>query len=702
MKRITYILFFLCCLTGNITNAQTYPELVKLGDEAMQTGQYSNAVYYYAFTLYKIDQGLEAGYYPYEISTTYEAPHTDNTGAIVPPVNPTEKQIKVIHRLGKAYLLADDYENAEKWLAAAIKYPQEEFPNARFDYADALMQRGDYQAAEQEFTTFSNELTDSLSLFHDKARTKIASCQFARNQAVPDQRIIVEQLEGKMTEGSTNFGIQFTSDSHIIFSSARDKSNSDSTQKKDENFLLDLFIAPVNNGQIGTPEKFPFPLNSNEFHEASPTMSDDGEFIYFTKMNPVNKNETQIFGSRKIAGKWIEPFKLGSHVNKEGFRSLTPYFQSSNRRLYFSSNQIGGYGGLDLWYVEVKENGDITEPVNLGSSVNSTEDEISPYFQDHLKLLFYASSGHIGYGGMDIFYNVWDQNTDDFGPMKNLGQPVNSPSDETAFIIDDSYINGYVSSNRAVCTTCDSIYSLRAQCNQIYAVKLPGLKFKISGYVYDKKTNNPIPNARIEFKDITYEWPHFEITSDENGYYEQDLIPNLEAFLRASKIDYFADKALISTLGEIESKNFEQDFYLDRIPDKEITIEGIEYDFDSANLRPESEIVLDKLIEFLELNHNIIVEIRSHTDIRGDDDYNMRLSHRRAKSVVDYLVKHGIPLERLVPKGYGETTPAEITDDQGNTTIMSPEYIESLPNRKAKEEAHQRNRRTTFFVLEQN
>ncbi|MDA7803908.1 OmpA family protein [Crocinitomix sp.] len=172
--------------------------------------------------------------------------------------------------------------------------------------------------------------------------------------------------------------------------------------------------------------------------------------------------------------------------------------------------------------------------------------------------------------------------------------------------------------------------------------------------------------------------------------------------MRASKLDFFADKGLVSTIGEIESKTYEQDFYLERIPNTEIEIEGIEYDFNSSYLRPESELILDRLIEFLELNHNIKVEIRSHTDFRGNDDYNLWLSDRRAKSVVDYLIAHGIPMERLVPKGYGETTPAEITDSEGNTTVLTEKYINSLPTNLEKEEAHQRNRRTAFFVLEQN
>ncbi|MBK6952274.1 MAG: OmpA family protein [Crocinitomicaceae bacterium] len=138
------------------------------------------------------------------------------------------------------------------------------------------------------------------------------------------------------------------------------------------------------------------------------------------------------------------------------------------------------------------------------------------------------------------------------------------------------------------------------------------------------------------------------------------------------------------------------------MPEGEITIEGIEYDYDSATLRPVSIEILNKLLEFLELNHNLKIEIRSHTDERGSDKYNLNLSERRAQSVVDYLISQGIPMERLVAKGYGETMPAEIKDENGETVTLTPDYIYSLEDKDKQEEYHQRNRRTAFFVLEEN
>ncbi len=699
IRKIFKSLLLLIC--AGISFGQTDSELMKMGDAAMINGQYTNAVYYYAFILFKVQEGEEANYYPNEITTTYKEPKKNEQGSILPPSNPTKKEVELIHKLANAYLLADDYKNAELWYLAALAYPSELYPNVRFNYATALMYNEKFEEAQKEFERFQGEINDPENDFYDQANSRIASCQFALNPINTDPEITFSPLSGAMSEGSTNFGLQYGTDNYLLFSSARTTPSSDSLTIN-SNYMLDLYLVTISeNGELGIPEKFPFTLNSAEFHEGSAIISNDGNTIFFTKMDPMNRNETKIYASRKLNEGWLTPYALDAHVNMEGFRSLTPYLNKTEDRLYFSSDRPGGEGGLDLWSVKITPDGQTGRAENLGNAVNSSGDEITPFFHEKSQTFYYSSTGHIGFGGQDIFFNVWNAETESFGQATNVGAPINSSMDDSYFIIDDKLEHGFVTSNRASCTSCDSIYSLAVHCNKMYEFKRPELKFAINGYVYDKKTNEIIPNARVEFKDVSYEWAHFEIFADENGYYEHELIPDLELFMRASQTDFFADKAIITTLGETESKIFKQNFYLERIPKGEITIEGIEYDFDSANLRPESELILDNLIEFLQLNDNLVIEIRSHTDQRGGDDYNLKLSERRAQSVVNYLIAHDIPMERLVAKGYGETMPAEVTSETGEVSVMTIEYIANLPTKPLREVAHQRNRRTAFFVLEQ-
>ena len=700
MKKLVYSLFLL--FVGLTGFGQTNAELLKMGDAAMINGQYTNAVYYYAFILYKEKQGEDAHYYPYEITTTYKKPERDEKGSIVPPSNPSRKDIIIIHKLAQAYLLADDYKNAEVWYQSAVQHPHPDFPNAEFHYGEALMYNEHFNDAIVAFENYQSENGDSESKYYKMAASRIASCQFALNPINRDMETILTEAAESLNGGSANFGIHYTNDNQVLFSSARPNNMISDTTNANNGYLLDLYIATVNeDGSIGTPEKFPFIINSVEMHEGSAVITEDGNTLFFTRMNPENRNETKIYASKKVGGNWMQPFEMDDHVNTEGFRSLSPFLSADEGKLYFASNQPGGQGGMDLWYVKITPDGRTGRPVNLGPEVNTEGDEYAPFYHAKTQRLYYSSTGHIGFGGQDIFYNEWNPDGEFYGAPINVGAPINSSADDSFFALDEKMINGFVTSNRDACMECDSVYSLNVHCDKIYQFTRPEIVFAVRGYVYDKKTKEPIGNAIVEFKDVSYQWEHFEVETDENGYYEHHLIPDLELFMRADKTDYFADKAILTTIGEIASKTFEQDFYLERIPKKEITIEGIEYDFDSAKLRPESELILDELIEFLELNDDLVIEIRSHTDQRGNDEYNMKLSERRAQSVVDYLIAHDIPMDRLVPKGYGETMPAEVPDEDGNINVMTEEYIANLTTREERKEAHQRNRRTAFFVLEQ-
>lgn len=706
MKKIYAILTAI--LVSGAIFGQTNKELLRMGDAAMINGQYTNAVHYYSYMLFKIQEGDEALYYPYEISTTYKEPEKDSTGTIAPPSNPNAKEIRIIHKLADAYRLADDYKNAEIWYVAALENPNEEFPYAKYFYGVSLMYNEKFAEAQEQFEAFQNENNDPDNKYYKLASDKIASCQFALNPVNTKESIAIQNLDSLLNAGSTSFGLQFVSDDYMLFSSARVETKIDSTKLDEEKnplelYLLDIYTVKINeDGTLGEPEKFPFEINSTDYHEGSAVISNDGNSMFFTKMDPSNRNETKIYASRKFNNQWLKPFPLDQNVNMDGFRSMNPYLSADGKTLYFSSNRPGGEGGMDIWLTELGPNGETKEPQNIGNQINTPDNEITPFFHENTRTLYFSSGGHIGFGGMDVFSSRWDEDTDWFGNAVNAGAPINSSRDDSYFIIDEKLQRGYVTSDRETCEECDSIYNLSVFCNKIYEITKPEMKFFISGYVYDEATNEILPGAKVEFKDVTYQWEHFELIADENGYYEQELIPNLELFMRASQKDYFADKALVFTLGATESKNYQQDFYLEKIPKGEITIEGIEYDFDSAKLRPVSEEILDNLIEFLELNSNLKIEIRSHTDERGNDAYNLDLSDRRAKSVVDYLVDHGIPRERLVPKGYGETKPAEIKHTDGNMVFLTPEFIYSLPDEDQREEYHQRNRRTAFFVLEQN
>lgn len=697
MKRV---LFFITFLLSSISFSQSDKQLEEQGDVSMQNGLYTYAVHYYSFILYKIKEDQEAMYYAYDITAEYDQPETNSEGAVKPPVDPSNKEIRLIHKLGEAYLKSNDYINAEEWFSVAVKYPKDQFPYSRYFYGLSLMKNYKYDEAIEQFELFISENGNPTNRFYKLAQSKIVNCEFAKNPENNSTKLYITNLDSTVNFGSTSFGIQFYSEEYMIFSAALPDTSQIYESEALKDYLLDLYLVKLDGeGNFVSAELFPYSINTPDWHEGSASISPDGNILYYTSSNPLNKNETVIYRTKKMNGQWMQPQAMGQEVNAPGFRSMNPYISRDGKQLYFSSNRPGGEGGMDIWMVDMDAEGNATHLQNMGVYINTADDEISPFYHEQTKSLFFASAGHIGFGGLDIFEAKWNNNNDWFGEPINIGAPANSSRDDSYYILDKESKIGYLTSDREICEECDTVYNLKRFCNKIYQIKTPEIEFMVKGYVYDDDSGDPIPNATVEFKDITYKWQHFSIQTDENGYYEHVLIPNVEVFMKATMKDYFADQGLVSNVGVTVSEVYEQDFYLQKIPQGEIAIEGIEYDFDSADLRPESKIILDKVVEFLELNSNISVEIRSHTDQRGNDNYNLRLSERRAKSVVDYLISKGIDPDRLQPKGLGETEPAEVPNTNGEMVSLTPEYISSLPNKDEQEKAHQKNRRTAFKVI---
>lgn len=654
---------------------------------------YASAAHYYQMVL---DDSLAftKGVLPYEVMLTSQK---------LARLKVDSTQVKggimdyVVHQLAMCYRNAADYNNAVTYFELSAK--RNVYIDDYYYWGNALMRQSNYEEALKVFEEFVAKDGASDEILK-RALQDMSSCDAALKMKNND--LISIQLEDTtvFNKGTASFATSFWGENRLVFTSAREGGVILDPESQDSKYLCDLYWTELDGDNWGTPSNFGRPLNTSR-HEGSGSYNSENA-IYFTRWSDENRNEQTIFVARELNMKFFESQRLDSAVNVPGYQSINPYVSADNQWLYFSSNRPGGKGGFDIWKVHLDEMGNPdAEPENLGDPVNTEFDERAPFFHEHTNTLFFSSDGHETMGGLDVFKSKYSNDLEKYLKPINMGAPINSNYDDSYFIINEQYQEGYFSSNRELCMDCDSTYGLCSSCYHIYSMTLPDLKFSISGYVYDVNTNEIIPGAKIEFKDASYNWDHFAIQADSNGYYEHTLVPDLELFMRASMKDYFADKAIVMTLGETESKTYTQDFYLEQIPQGEITIEGIEYDFDSANLRPESKLILDNLIDFLELNHNISIEIRSHTDQRGNDEYNLKLSDRRAQSVVDYLIEHGIDEKRLIAKGYGETEPAEVPDSEGNLVSLTAEYIANLPDRDSKEEAHQRNRRTAFKVINQ-
>ena len=606
------------------------------------------------------------------------------------------------HQIAMCYRKSFDY--ARALLHFKISAERGKIPDDYYYVANSIMGLGNYQEAIAAYDHFIS-LDGTSDELLERSLQDMTGCVFAMTLEVDEDIFVDIEDTAVFNKGTASFAVSYWgSENKVVFSSARDESVIVDPEKQDARYLLDLYFTEreEEGAAWNAPKNFGRPLNSAR-HEASGWFN-SGNALFFTRWSDEERTYKDLYVSRHINMRFFESQKLDSTINCDSCSTINPFVTKDGKWLYFSSDMPGGEGGLDIWRVKIDpETGlPLEEPHNLGKPINSEFDEKSPFYHDKSRTLFFSSDGHETIGGLDIFKSDFDKDIGNFRKPENLGNPINSTQDDSYFIVDEMLRFGFLSSNRSECTTCDSAFTeLCASCYKIFKVTLPELEFKIKGYVFDAATDEIIPNAVIEFKDISYKWDHFEVQADENGYYEHSLIPNLELFLRADHKGYFADKAIVFTLGMTESRVITQDFFLEKIPEGEIEIKGIEYDFNSANLREESKKELDKVVEFLELNSNLKIEIRSHTDERGSDSYNELLSQKRAESVVKYLVEHGIPLKRLVPKGYGEKDPAEVMDDEGVPVILTPEYIGVIPDKDKREYYHQKNRRTAFLVLEE-
>ena len=346
----------------------------------------------------------------------------------------------------------------------------------------------------------------------------------------------------------------------------------------------------------------------------------------------------------------------------------------------------GGFGGKDIWRINLKERAGSLE--NLGEFINTPGDEVFPYVRAD-SLLYFASNGHAGLGGLDIFKAT--QRPSGGWSVENMGSPVNSSADDFGITFGEGE-SGYFSSNRGDGRGYDHLYSF----------VLPDLKITISGMVLDRD-EEPVPNAVIRI--IGDDGSNQKATGKVDGSFSFPLQRGVRYVMLAGAKGYLNARQEFTSDTAEEDADYNVDFILASIT-KPNVVDNIFYDFDKATLRPESCVALDSIVQVLHDNPNVTIEMASHTDRWGSEEYNMNLSERRAQSVIDYLIAAGIKPDRLQPQGYGKSRPKVITKKLAREfpqykegDVLTEEYILALPEEVDQEIADQINRRTEFQVL---
>jgi len=600
----------------------------------------------------------------------------------------------IASQIAESYLAFSQSKKAEFWLKRAVDMDVD--PQSMFQYAMVLKQNEKYTDAIQMLNAFYQ---------YDRSQRLVVE---GHVEACEE---ILEAMEAETYATITN--LQDLNTSYSEFGPAMHEgmlvystnSKSGEEAKTDEwtgsGFANVKRATPLSNHQFQPDNSWEAEFNTT-YHEATLVYSPDESEMYFTRcgMDDDNKDVCKIFWAYKEFDEWSPPIQLklfGDSINVGH-----PFISPDGKQLYFSSDETFGYGGKDL-YVSNKVAGEWTAPVNLGPRINTSGDELFPSIGPDSKLYF-SSTGHYGYGGLDIFSA--ERRGRIFTNVQSLGYPINTGADDfSTYMItseDDSVeVTGYMASNRKGGKGSDDLYFFEQRLTP--AIKLPPPVFILKGIVEEKifedprnpgstvTGKQPLDNVSIGITDNTDPTrPYLNETLNTNtsGTFESYLDEDVDYLLNFTKNGYFANKEAISTRNmdaeDGDTILIERTIMMDKIyKEVEFTINNIYYDLDSANIRSDAALVLDSLSTILSENPGLRVELGSHTDSRGSDQYNLDLSQRRAESAVSYLISSGISTGRLIAKGYGET---RLVNECSNGVNCI-------------EEKHQENRRTTFKVI---
>lgn len=612
-------------------------------------------------------------------------------------VKDKDEKNRISWRLAESYRLTGSFKRAEATYRRVMRSSlPEQYPSLLLIYADLLKVIQKYPEAIEYYNRYTQAVPDDPRGPEGAA----LAAQIEEWMANPSrfELTLVKQINSR----ESDFGASWGSGEYneIIFTSTRNGSTGKEKDRWTNQSFSDLYTSRLDrNEKWSTPQPFDNTETINtKANEGAPHMNSAFNTLYFTRCNntPQQASGCQIMVSNRQGRTWSQPVPL----QIRGVDSLDivghPSLSKDELIIYFSADRKGGFGGKDIW-MAMRDNKSqpFGRPVNAGLNVNTSGDEIFPFYRNDTSLYF-ASNGHPGMGGFDIFVSSPDNNGQ-WGKPRNMRYPMNSAYDDFAVIFHPTEERGFLSSNRDNIRGVDNLY---------YFIEPPVL-FTLSGTVKDEKTLQFVEDATIRL--IGSNGTSVSTRTNNKGFYlfgNSQIDKNTTYEVIVDKPNYFTLNAVETTVGLEFSKDITKDFLLSPIPQAPIVLPDILYDLARWELKPQFEDSLQGLIVTLQRNPTIVVELASHTDNRDTDERNDILSQRRAQSVVDYLIARGIEPERMVAKGYGERVPRRLERDMvvnGFTfragTVLTEEFINSLRSNDEKEAAHQLNRRTEFRVL---
>lgn len=601
----------------------------------------------------------------------------------------SKPSLPIVERLANCYRFTKNTEKAEVYYFKAIAYP--DCPPVDYYYLGLMMKANrKYDASKQFFLKYAVLEPSKAAL----AQKMIASCDSAKKWFTETTPYSIRNMK-EWNSAYSDFspipyekGYVFTSNGFLLSG----KKSKETPIAKDLKTPFFKLVYVTNDTATGRAQVTYLTKLNQKYHDGPASLSKNGDTVYFTRTDVDRKlkekiNNLAIFYSVRTQDGWglAEAFPY----NDLNYSVGHPCISRDGKRLYFVSDKPGGYGGMDIYYCD-KKNEQWQLPVNIGSVINTFEDELFPFIDDSGKLYF-TSAGHIGMGGLDIFSSEYSNGQ--WEQPYNMRFPINSSKDDFGWWINVSKTGGFLSSNRPGGIGRDDIYQFEINRPQEQICRLTINIYGTDGAYSTALTDYSLllvdANGKEIMPELVNKGKSFFVITDNKGPFT----------LRASAEGYFMEKVAfnVSDLqplvsGEVTTDitvtdgykfNMQLDLELHKIVlNKAIVIKNIYYDFNKWNIRKDASIELNKIVELMNDNPAISIQLGSHTDARGSDAYNMTLSQRRAKSAVNYIISKGISANRITNKGFGET---EILNRCVNGIECS-------------DEEHQLNRRTEFRV----
>ncbi|WP_367387896.1 OmpA family protein [Lewinella sp. LCG006] len=624
-----------------------------------------------------------------------------------------------------------DYRQAERWYKRLLRRdPENKFIEQRYNFARVLKMQGKYDEAIQEFQQYLEASTNAER--KRQAQLELAGAELGMSLPGNAQGVAVEALDRKkINTPVSQYTPTLNSSGRTLYYASWvgkdviEADDDDDPEKFARIFQSQITVETNREGEevveYGDPEPLGVEINRPGYHSANVSLSPDGRRMFFNRILLTGNvpSESKIYLSEGGDGAWKSANEVVG-VNGD-YLALQPTVGElyGKEVLFFVSNMDGGEGGMDIYYATHQGEGVYGDPVNLGPGINTPGDEMTPYWFDGT--LYFSSDGYPSLGGLDIFYAVW--NGTEWSEPNNMGKAYNTEADELSFRLYDEGYKGFFTSNRPEGrsvrgkTCCDDIYGFTIARQFVDLVV--GV-FNEIDEAQKMPKREPLKGATVQLIDnalaVGTEGTQ-SLTMASGNRFDFGLNFERSYTVIASHPDFFPDTTTFTTTGVVDSKTFEERFFLkprepepifdtlvNNIP---IVMENILYDFDDDRITTSAEIDLTLIYELMTQYPDMKVELGSHTDSRGEDNYNKDLSQRRADSARRWLMRKGIDRTRIVPQGYGETVPQTVSAKVAKQfpflkegDILTEAFILALPNEEQQEAAFQLNRRTEFKILE--